>query len=131
MEFDDVLFQVESSRVCSLARPRFWVVGTNGCFVKRGLDPQEEALRAGHLDDAYEPPEHQSLIRRQTADGTSDTRVETVRGSWDSYYANIADHLNGLAPLAVTAEEGREVVRILDAAIRSSNEHRTIEGPWG
>lgn len=131
LEFDDILFQVETSRICSLDRPRFWIVGSAGCLVKHGLDPQEDALRAGCLEDAREAPDHQALIRKQTAEGAGETVVETVRGSWDSYYANIVEHLNGGSPLAVTAEEGREVVRILDAAIRSVSEHATIEGPWG
>jgi scyllo-inositol 2-dehydrogenase (NADP+) len=60
-----------------------------------------------------------------------DTPVEVVRGSWDAYYANIADHLASGAPLAVTAEQAREVVRVLDAAGRSSADHVVVEGPWG
>jgi len=54
-----------------------------------------------------------------------------VRGSWDAYYANIAAHLHGRAPLAVTAEQAREVVRLLTAAVRSAEEHAVMEGPWG
>ena len=57
--------------------------------------------------------------------------VPTVRGSWDSYYANIAAHLTTGAPLAVTAEQGREVVRVLDAAVRASQDRTVVEGPWG
>jgi scyllo-inositol 2-dehydrogenase (NADP+) len=131
MEFDDVLFQTETSRVCRLDRPRWWVVGTGGGFVKYGVDPQEEALRAGDLDRASEPPGNLGLLRMESDGAVVESEVATVRGSWDSYYANIADHLNGLAPLAVTAEEAREVVRVLDAAGRSSAEHTAIEGPWG
>jgi scyllo-inositol 2-dehydrogenase (NADP+) len=132
LEFDDVIFQVETSRVCRLDRPRWWVVGTSGGFVKHGIDPQEDALRAGNIDDAAEPPEHRGMLRREAESGQLvDTPVETVRGHWDDYYANIADHLQGRAPLAVTAEQAREVVRVLDAATRSSAEHVAIEGPWG
>ena len=43
-------------------------------------------------------------------------RVPTVRAHWDEYYRNIAEHLAGRAPLAVTAEQAREVVRVLEAA---------------
>jgi scyllo-inositol 2-dehydrogenase (NADP+) len=131
LEFDDVLFQVETSRVSRLDRPRWWVVGTSGGFVKTGIDPQEDALRAGNLDDAAEPPEHRGILRREETGRVVDTPVETVRGHWDAYYANIAEHLQGRAPLAVTAEQAREVVRVLEAATRSSDEHAVIEGPWG
>jgi scyllo-inositol 2-dehydrogenase (NADP+) len=131
LEFDDVLFQVESSRVCRLERPRWWVVGTDGGFSKFGVDPQEDALRAGDIDRAEEPPSHGAKLRRETPSGLVDTPVGTQRSHWDSYYANIADHLEGRAPLAVTAEQAREVVRVLDAAVRSSREHEVVGGPWG
>jgi scyllo-inositol 2-dehydrogenase (NADP+) len=127
MEFGDVLFQAESSRICRLDRPRWWVLGTAAGLWKYGVDPQEDALRAGDLDAASEPESHRFRLRNETGGAT----VETIRESWDRYYANIADHLEGKAALAVTAEEAREVVRVLDAALQSSREHRTIEGPWG
>ncbi len=131
LEFDEVLFQIETSRICRLDRPRWWVVGTDGGFVKYGIDPQEEALRDGDLDRASEPPADLGLLRTESAGAIEESIVKTVHGSWDSFYANIADNLNGRAPLAVTAEQAREVVRVLDAAGRSSVEHASIEGPWG
>jgi scyllo-inositol 2-dehydrogenase (NADP+) len=132
LEFDDVLFQVETSRVCRIDRPRWWIVGTEGGFVKYGIDPQEDALRAGDIDRATEPAHHEGTLRRSGESGALvESRVVTARAHWDEYYRNIADHLCGRAPLAVTAEEARDVVRVLEAATRSSREHRVIEGPWG
>jgi scyllo-inositol 2-dehydrogenase (NADP+) len=131
LEFDDVLFQVETSRVCRLDRPRWWVVGTAGGFVKFGVDPQEDALRAGDIDKAAEPAGHIGLVRRECDGAVVEEPVPTVKGHWDGYYANVAEHLLGRAPLAVTAEHGREVVRVLDAALLASAEHRTVSGPWG
>lgn len=128
MEFDGVLFHVETSRVCALDRPRWWVLGSAGGLVKHGVDPQEEALRAGDIDRAEEPLNHRMFLR---SDSGPAEPVETVRGSWDSFYANVAAHLTGRSPLAVTAEEAREVVRVLDAALRSSSEHSVVEGCWG
>ena len=121
LEFDDVLFQIESSRICRIDRPRWWIMGTLGGFVKYGIDPQEDALRAGDIDQAIESPSHQAKVRRVGNDGQAvETQFPTVRGHWDSYYRNIADYLQGLSPLAVTAEQGREVVRILEAAAESA-----------
>jgi scyllo-inositol 2-dehydrogenase (NADP+) len=124
LEFDDVLVQVENSRVCHLDRPRFWVEGTEGGFIKHGIDPQEDALRAGDIDAATEPPAQ--IVR----DGQA-REVETVRGHWDGYYANIADHLLGRGPLAVTAEQAREVVRVLDATLQAAKTRSVIKGLWG
>jgi scyllo-inositol 2-dehydrogenase (NADP+) len=131
MEFDHTLFQAETSRVCRIDRPRWWVVGTAGGFVKYGVDPQEDALRAGALEAATEPAGHRALLRTEADGQVVESDVETVRGSWDGYYANIVAHLELGEPLAVTAEHGREVVRVLDAASRSSHDHTIVEGPWG
>jgi len=121
LEFDNVLFQVETSRICRIDRPRWWIVGTEGGFVKHGIDPQEEALRAGDIDRAAEAPDHEGRLRVAGPSGeVIESRVATVHGHWDSYYRNIADHLLGRAPLAVTAEQAREVVRLLEAATQSA-----------
>jgi scyllo-inositol 2-dehydrogenase (NADP+) len=128
LEFDDLLFQVESSRVCRIDRPRWWIVGTEGGFVKHGIDPQEDALRAGNIDAATEPAAHQGVLRTGIEDGSvRESPVATVRGHWDSYYSNIVDVIHGRQELAVTALQAREVVRVLDAAVQSSAEHRVID----
>jgi scyllo-inositol 2-dehydrogenase (NADP+) len=136
LEFDEVLFEIETSRICRLDRPRWWVLGTDGGYVKYGIDPQEDALRAGDIDSAAEPPEHRGRLRWDAERGASpagvaETVVPTVQAHWDGYYASVADALLKRAPLAVTAEQAREVVRVLEAATQSAQEHRTIEGPWG
>jgi scyllo-inositol 2-dehydrogenase (NADP+) len=132
MEFDDVLFQVENSRVCRIDRPRWWIVGSDGGFVKFGIDPQEDALRAGDIDAAAEPPRREGILRTAGEGGqVVEDRVPTVRAHWDEYYGNVAEHLAGRAPLAVTAEQAREVVRVLEAAVVSSHDHALIHGPWG
>jgi scyllo-inositol 2-dehydrogenase (NADP+) len=132
LEFDDVLFQLETSRVSRITPPRWRILGSDGGFLKHGIDPQEDALRAGDIDRATEPREHQGfLILAGTDDAVRQVPVPTVRGHWGSFYRNVSDCLHGRAELAVTAEAGREVVRVLEAAMLSSREHRIIEGPWG
>jgi scyllo-inositol 2-dehydrogenase (NADP+) len=134
LEFDDVLFRVETSRICRLERPRWWVLGTEGAFVKSGIDPQEDALRRGDIDQAAEPPENFARLRIG-AEGNPNMSVEevvpTVRGHWDGYYANVVDAMLGRAPLAVTAEQARDVVRLLEAATRSAAGAGRISDPWG
>jgi scyllo-inositol 2-dehydrogenase (NADP+) len=132
MEFDAAIFQAETSRICRIDRPRWWIVGTDGGFVKYGIDPQEEALRAGDIDRASEPEAHQGILRRSLGSSeVVESRIPSIRAHWDGYYANVAAHLLHHAPLAVTAEQGREVVRVLEAATRSSRDHAMVEGPWG
>jgi scyllo-inositol 2-dehydrogenase (NADP+) len=127
LEGAETLVQLETSRICRLERPRWSVLGPDAGLVKYGLDPQEMALREGTLDAATEPAEHRARLH----EASGETSVESVRSSWDAYYANIAAHLIDGEPLAVTAEHGREVVRVLDAAVLSAAENRPVDGPWG
>ncbi|MFO0891240.1 MAG: Gfo/Idh/MocA family oxidoreductase [Isosphaeraceae bacterium] len=132
LEFDGTIFQAETSRVCRIDRPRWWIVGSNGGLVKFGIDPQEEALRAGDIDRATEPESHQAILRTADPSGeVVESRIPSVRTHWDGYYASIAGHLLRGEPLAVTAEQAREVVRVLEAAVRSSRDHAMVAGPWG
>jgi scyllo-inositol 2-dehydrogenase (NADP+) len=134
LEFDGpTLVQVETSRVCRVDRPRWWVVAEKGGFFKFGVDPQEDALKL-HNDPtrATETPAQVGRLRvEETAGQVVEEEVPTVKGSWDAYYANIAAHLLRGEPLAVTAEQGREVVRVLDAAVRSAAEGVVVHGSWG
>jgi scyllo-inositol 2-dehydrogenase (NADP+) len=71
------------------------------------------------------------LRRSDDAGQVVETRVPTVRAHWDEFYRNIAEHLSQRAPLTVSAEAAREVVRVLEAAVQSYREHSVMEGPWG
>ena len=121
--FDDVLFQIESSRICRIDRPRWWIIGTEGGFVKYGIDPQEEALRAGDIDRAAEA--------RRASSASSALPAATARPSKPNFRRSrvIGTHTTEIsphtparhAPLAVTAEQAREVVRVLEAATHLSS----------
>ncbi len=132
MEFDRVIFQAETSRICRIDRPRWWIVGTDGGFVKSGIDPQEDALRAGDIDRATEPESH-----RESSGHPGRTERSSRRASPRSAPTGTATTATSpttfsiMQPLAVTAEQAREVVRVLEAAVISSRDHAVIEGPWG
>ena len=46
--------------------------------------------------------------------------VDSVRGTWKSYYQNISDVLNKGADLAVKPEEVYKVMQVYDAAMKSA-----------
>ena len=119
--------------------PRFLLHGTRGSFRKHGLDPQEPALVGGAalpkqgspsvwlqesepawgaLTVAPNPDAPEKLVKSQ---------VKTELGDYRGFYANVRDAILGAAPLAVTAEDGFRVVRLLELARRSSAEGRTLK----
>ena len=98
-------------------KPRWFLMGRDGCAVKFGEDPQEVALRDGHLNVAPVPPEEFFRLRR--AEGAEES-IPVHAGKWQGFYENIADVLLRDRPLTVTAEAGRQCIAVLDAARKSA-----------
>lgn len=126
IEFEDGLrFCIETGCLNRAPRPRFWARGDLGSFVKYGLDPQEVALHDGIVEWPGDDPAHRARLAVDVARQPAEVTIETVPGGYVRYYENIAQALSSQAPLAVTAAQGREVVRVLEAARQSAG-----EGAW-
>jgi len=110
--------------------PRFVLRGTEGTYVKHGLDPQEERLARGDTPDGpdwgVEPPERWGALTRPDGDGTVREKVATEAGDYRRYYANIRDAILARAPLAVTPRQALDVIRLLELARESSRQNRTM-----
>ena len=73
-------------------------------------------------------PESQQGILNVIRDGeTLRKLVPTENGNYGIYYAMLHDALRSGTPLPVTAEEGRDVIRVIEKAYQSVNEKRIIE----
>ena len=113
------------------AGPRFILHGDQGSFIKYGLDCQEEQLKkgiqpgtAGWGEDSLKD------YGRLTADiGGIIIRgaIDTLPGSYEAFYENFAGAIKLGTTVAVAAEDARDTIRIIEYAIRSHQEQRTIE----
>ena len=113
-----------SSRA-AISKPRFYIRGTEGTFEKFGLDPQEDAMKAGDIDSARETPETFGRLKTRTRDET----VPTQPGCWRTYYERLADCLLQNAPPPVPLSEARRVIAVMDAAKRSAQTQTVIAAP--
>ena len=115
---------LSSTMLARTAGPRFVAHGTLGSFVKYGLDPQERALQGGAtLGGPHwgEDPEANWGTLATTRDGQPvERRIPTLPGDYRKYYENVRDAIWGVAPLAVTAEQGWRTIRLLELALESS-----------
>ncbi|MBV9467920.1 MAG: Gfo/Idh/MocA family oxidoreductase [Abitibacteriaceae bacterium] len=111
------------SSLSAISKPRFYARGTKATFIKYGLDPQEDAMKAGNIDAAREDPRNYARIN----DNREEKIVPTLPGRWRNYYENIADVLTNGADLWVKPEEVRRGIAILDAAMRSSKSGQVVE----
>lgn len=114
---------LRASTLAKAAGPRFSLHGTQGSFVKFGLDPQEEALKAGAKFDSpgfgQEPEEAWGKLH---LDGAAPQSVETEAGDYRGIYANVRDALLGDAKLAVTPEQAWRTTRLIELARESSSQ---------
>ncbi len=108
--------------------PRFVVHGTMGSFVKWGLDPQEDALKAGgtYSDPGFgeEPASQWGELR--IADKPA-RRVPTAAGDYRGIYANVRDAILGVAELEVKPEQVWRTTRLIELCRESSDAGRRIE----
>jgi scyllo-inositol 2-dehydrogenase (NADP+) len=110
---------------------RFLVHGTKGSFRKLGVDPQEPAIVSG----AKVPPmaDESWLHESESAWGTltiapnpaepaklERTQVETLRGDYRNFYANVRDAVRGNSPLAVTGQDAVRTLRVIEMVLESS-----------
>jgi len=117
--------------VGSLAGPgdfRYCIHGTQASFLKLGLDPQEDQLRAGMtpLDEGFgiEPQEQWGTLI-----STISSQRETVpaeHGQWLTFYESVRQSIATGAATPVAADEARNVLEIIEAARRSSRDGRRI-----
>lgn len=110
--------------------PRYQIHGQHSSFIKYGIDAQEDALRAGSKpeDDSWgadDPALYGQLTTIHGENKKTET-IPSVNGSYLTYYRKIADSIREGAVLPVTAEEGIDVIRIIEAAMKSNDEKRTI-----
>ena len=110
---------------------RFIVRGERAAFVKYGIDPQEEALRAGAAprDDTWGREERQkwgSLYTPQNASAAAET-IPTLPGDYRLFYANVRDAQLGKGPAAVTHEQMLHVMHALELAQASSLRRSTLD----
>ncbi|AVR95821.1 oxidoreductase [Pseudoduganella armeniaca] len=112
--------------------PRYQVHGTQGSFVKHGIDPQEAALklgsRPGDAGWGHDAPADWGTII--AADGSRRT-VETIPGAYEAFYRGIYHAVADGAQVPVKPEEAVDVVRVIELALRSHHERRTIDVTGG
>ena len=123
---NDMRYQIEISNLSMAEKPRWYVVGDEGGLIKYGLDPQEGPMREGDIDSAEEDPANYAKVWTAAGGERRELVVESIRGSWKSYYKNIADVLNDGAELVVKPEEMRNVMKVYDAAMESAETGQTV-----
>jgi scyllo-inositol 2-dehydrogenase (NADP+) len=111
--------------------PRYSLHGSQGTFVKYGLDPQEEALKKGIEPGSpgwgAEEMEWFGTLTTEKGGVTKSAKVQTLPGNYMEFYEGVAGCLSNGANPPVSAIEATNVLRIIEAAIESNRRRATVE----
>lgn len=110
--------------------PRYYIHGTEGSFVKYGIDPQEELLKTGvsPLTSGWgrEDASLWGTLNTQANGLHFRGKIETLPGNYGGFYDEVYDAIrNGKAP-STEASSVISVIKILEAAFESANGKKTI-----
>jgi predicted dehydrogenase len=104
--------------------PRFIVHGERGTFLKGGLDPQEDQLKADRTPRA---PDWGQAELSFWDGGTCTRRLLPCRpGDYPAYYAGLRDAILGAGPNPVPPAEALAVMQLLELGLRSAESRRWL-----
>lgn len=111
------------------AGPHFSIHGRKGSFVKFGMDRQEEELLGGKVPNdcsnwGKEPEDLYGTINTEINGIHVMGKVESEAGDYREFYRNVYKVLMGEEALAVTPQQARNTIRILELAEKSSGDKR-------
>ena len=131
MEYRELRALVRARIIAFAPGPHLLIHGTQGSFVKHGMDPQEARLRGESVPagtdwgaDWGEEPE--SLWGTLSVVGEPSAKLKTERGDYRGFYANVRDAIEKKVPLEVSPEQALRTMRGVLLAHKSSREQRTV-----
>lgn len=121
---------LESGMLVREPGPRYMIHGTRGSFIKYGEDPQEAALRKGEMPvgNAWgkEPESLYGLLHTEKDGEIIKEHIMSMPGNFGLYYTNLYNSIINNFPLRERPEHGYNTVRLIELAIESNREKRTI-----
>lgn len=113
------------------ALPGYVLHGSKGSFIKQKTDVQEAQLQAGKLptDDDYgiEPTSEKGLLHTEVDGVIVRKYIPSERGNYLDFYEGMYQAISHGAPVPVTAEDGKKVIQIIEAAFKSSQQRQVID----
>lgn len=129
--YDNLRVSLKGSMLAKEPTPRYRIFGINGNFVKYGIDPQEALLREGKFPDedpnwGQEDPSLYGKLNIMEEGKDIEEIIPSEIGSYPDFYQNVADTILGKADLIASAEQARDVIKIIELSYKSQLERRVI-----
>ena len=111
--------------------PRFQVHGTQGSFVKYGLDSQEAQLRLGEKPGSkgfgIEPASQRGILNTGLLGKEFRGRYKTFPGDYMEFFNNVYSVITDGSDMVIKPEDALLNIRIIEAARKSDQEKKIIK----
>ncbi|MBX9725364.1 MAG: Gfo/Idh/MocA family oxidoreductase [Candidatus Obscuribacterales bacterium] len=105
---------------------RFRVLGSEGAYEKYGLDPQEDALRAGKTptDKGWgsEPDTKWGTLTQYIDGFQKQEKLKSQEGCYQNFYEQMKEAIRGNGAVPVNPAEALATLKIIEAARQSAKE---------
>lgn len=123
--------RIKASYVVREPLPSYILHGTKGSFIKARTDVQEQDLLAGILpntpDWGKELETERGLLHAEINGKIVKEHLAATNGNYMEYYDGIYNSITTGTPLPVTAQEGKNVIEVIEKAYQSNREKRAID----
>jgi len=128
--YPNLRIRLKASYLVREALPSYILHGSKGSFIKSRADVQEGCLQASVSPDVadwgVEPKSEEGILHTEKDGKIIRAHVSTLHGNYLEYYNGIYEAIRNKKQPPVTAEDGLNVIRIIEAAYKSNDEKRVI-----
>jgi scyllo-inositol 2-dehydrogenase (NADP+) len=118
MDYGKLKLTLRSSLMVRENSPRYIIHGTNGSFVKRGVDVQENDLKGGKLPNnigfGIEPIEQSGTLYTEKNRMPIVEKIESEKGNWAILFQSVYDAIVYGETLLVKPKEIVEQIKIIE-----------------
>ncbi len=123
--------RIKSTYVAREPVPSYVFHGTKGSFLKDRTDVQENDLLAGKLPErenwGIEPANEKGLLHTEIDEAVVKKSIDSLQGNYLEFYDGLHDAIRNKGTVPVDANDAINVIRIIEAAFKSSKERRVVE----
>lgn len=129
--YPDFRVRLKSGYFVREAIPSFIVHGKKGSFLKARGDVQEDDLKLGkkpNLDSwGKEAKSKEGILHTEINDDVLKENVPTLQGNYYDFFDGVYNSISNNTSEPVTAQDGVHVMRVIEAAIQSSEQRKAID----
>ena len=129
--YPNLRVRIKSSLVVREPLPGYILHGSKGSFIKAKTNIQEESLQFGKVpgksDWGIEPESERGLLHTEKDGKQIKEYIQSEKGNYGDYYDGIYEAIRNNKPVPVKAEDGVNVIKIIEAVTKSNQLKKVVE----